>query len=91
MALIKCPECEQNVSETATNCPHCGYTLGRKKFCKFCGQKIDIDCIICPICGKRVEGGVDDRQVIINNSASSSAVSSLLLSLLPMQENYLGT
>lgn len=24
MAMIKCSECEKNVSETATSCPHCG-------------------------------------------------------------------
>ena len=25
MALIKCPECERDVSSKATACPHCGY------------------------------------------------------------------
>ena len=25
------------------------------KFCKHCGEKIDVDCIICPKCGKQVE------------------------------------
>jgi len=24
MALIKCPECGNNVSDKAKNCPHCG-------------------------------------------------------------------
>ncbi len=27
MALIKCPECEGDVSSKATACPHCGYPL----------------------------------------------------------------
>ncbi len=27
MALIKCPECGREVSDTAKQCPHCGYTL----------------------------------------------------------------
>ena len=28
MALIKCPECKnENVSDTATKCPHCGYNF----------------------------------------------------------------
>ncbi len=27
MALIKCPECERDVSSKATACPHCGYPL----------------------------------------------------------------
>ena len=28
MALFQCPECGGAVSETATQCPHCGYTPG---------------------------------------------------------------
>ena len=27
MALIKCPECELQVSDKAITCPHCGYPL----------------------------------------------------------------
>ena len=42
------------------------------KFCKHCGQKIDIDCVVCPLCGKQVEElRYDGRNIIINNSASS--------------------
>lgn len=26
--LIKCPECNQRVSDTADSCPHCGYSRG---------------------------------------------------------------
>jgi DNA-directed RNA polymerase subunit RPC12/RpoP len=27
MALIKCPECEKEVSDSAISCPHCGFAL----------------------------------------------------------------
>ena len=27
MALIKCPECQKDVSTAAETCPHCGYPL----------------------------------------------------------------
>ena len=27
MALIKCPECNKEVSDRAVTCPHCGYQL----------------------------------------------------------------
>ena len=27
MALVKCPECKKEVSDTAETCPHCGYRL----------------------------------------------------------------
>lgn len=26
-----------------------------QKYCKHCGQLIDEDCVVCPICGKQVE------------------------------------
>lgn len=31
MALIKCPECEGQLSDKATTCPHCGYSQTTKK------------------------------------------------------------
>lgn len=31
MALIECPECNKQVSETAKTCPHCGYKLNADK------------------------------------------------------------
>ncbi len=31
IALIKCPECGQNVSDSATACIHCGYPLQKAK------------------------------------------------------------
>lgn len=27
MALFKCPECEKEISDKATTCPHCGFPL----------------------------------------------------------------
>lgn len=35
MALISCPECGHDVSETARKCPECGYTLKKYKFKKW--------------------------------------------------------
>ncbi|MBQ2933883.1 MAG: hypothetical protein IJE02_04680 [Clostridia bacterium] len=29
MSLIKCPECQKEFSDTARNCPHCGYSQRR--------------------------------------------------------------
>ena len=52
-----------------------------KKFCKHCGQQIDQDCIVCPICGKQVEDLKANQQpVVINNTntnTNDSAVKSL--------------
>jgi hypothetical protein len=30
MSLIKCPECNQDLSDKAPSCPHCGYILNPK-------------------------------------------------------------
>ena len=30
MAMIKCPECEKEISETAESCPNCGYKLQKQ-------------------------------------------------------------
>jgi RNA polymerase subunit RPABC4/transcription elongation factor Spt4 len=47
------------------------------KFCKHCGEKIDIDCVVCPKCGKQVEDikNSTHESIIINNSANSSSSS----------------
>ena len=48
------------------------YTSGTntaQKFCKHCGSRIDVDCVICPKCGKQVEELKSEQpQVVINNS-----------------------
>lgn len=31
MALITCPECGKEVSDTANNCPNCGYPIAQKE------------------------------------------------------------
>ncbi len=43
------------------------------KFCEFCGNKVAIDAVICPKCGKQLEelkaeNHNQNPQVIINNS-----------------------
>lgn len=59
------------------------------KYCKFCGQVIDADCVVCPKCGKQVEElkySKPDSIVINNNnnaSASASAVSGATSSISP--------
>lgn len=45
----------------------------KKKYCKHCGELIDYDCVVCPKCGKQVESLQDDKNIIINNSASAAA------------------
>lgn len=77
MALIKCPECQSEISDNATSCPKCGYTFEKFKFCKFCGEKISEDSVVCTKCGRQVETTNQNAGgIVINNAASSSASSS---------------
>ena len=38
MALIKCPECGNQISDKAESCPKCGYELNKKETC-YCRKK----------------------------------------------------
>lgn len=42
----------------------------QKKFCKFCGESIDMSCVVCPKCGKQVENisSNPNPNVVINNT-----------------------
>lgn len=45
------------------------------KFCKFCGNKIHMDAVICTHCGRQVEqlqGAQVPQQIVINNTSSSN-------------------
>ncbi len=51
----------------------------KTKFCKYCGQKIAEDAIICTHCGRQVEELKSNNKpdnIIINNSSSSSSSAS---------------
>lgn len=53
-------------------------TQVKTKFCKFCGEKIPEDAVMCTHCGRQVEELKANKpdNIIINNSASSSSSAS---------------
>ena len=59
MALVNCPECNQEISDKAKKCIYCGKVLIEEaqhtKFCAECGKEIPIDTQECPFCGCPVE------------------------------------
>jgi tetratricopeptide (TPR) repeat protein len=52
MALIKCPECNREISDNALTCPYCGVAI-RGKFitCPECSRLVSINAKACPECG----------------------------------------
>lgn len=45
------------------------------KFCKYCGEIIDKECIICPKCGKQVEElKAEQPNIVINNTNTNTNV-----------------
>lgn len=50
MALIKCRECGNEISDKAISCPQCGAPQSMKK-CNECGSEISDKAISCPKCG----------------------------------------
>ena len=51
MALIKCKECGQTISDKAFACPHCGSPVSQVIKCVECGEPLPEYATECPICG----------------------------------------
>ena len=49
--------------------------MEEKKYCKYCGEIIDKECMVCPKCGKQIEQlqNVSQPNIVINNAASANA------------------
>ena len=58
MALIKCPECAQQVSDQAHACPHCGFGVADSLIqCPECEHRVSRASDDCPNCGFLLVGG----------------------------------
>ncbi len=55
MSLIKCPECNKEVSDKAHNCIHCGFILEDLNICNINGTPCDLS-IILNIINKESDG-----------------------------------
>ena len=51
MALVTCPECGKDISDSAITCPNCGFDMEKKAICEECGKEKPESSIICPNCG----------------------------------------
>ncbi len=54
------------------------------KFCKFCGEKIPYDAVICTKCGRQVEKIENNKEgIVINNVATSASSASSSNNIMP--------
>lgn len=51
MALVNCKECGQQISDSASVCPHCGAPIIKEVFSPNCGTKMLQNLKYCPQCG----------------------------------------
>ncbi|MBE6584671.1 MAG: zinc ribbon domain-containing protein [Ruminococcaceae bacterium] len=59
MALIKCPECNMTISDTTTQCVHCGYKIIK---CIECGNIMPGNAKTCSNCGYEIKPSTHDNE-----------------------------
>ena len=87
MALISCKECGKEISEFATNCPHCGAPVVKDVFCRKCGTKIPENVEFCPNCGDK---NVAKDSISAKKDKMVAALFAMFLGSLGIQYFYLG-
>ena len=71
-----CEKCGVEMENSEKVCRNCGALQKGAKFCQHCGEAIDVDCIICPKCGKQVQQLKQEQpQVVINNTNTNTVTS----------------
>ena len=45
--------------------------MDNKKFCKFCGEQIDKESIVCPKCGRQIQNVSDNKEIKADINKSS--------------------
>lgn len=81
MAIIKCPNCNEDVSDKSMECVHCGKKLVEelKRFCEDCGTEIKDNENKCSNCGcpvetKSIPQKVEVTKVQIGNGISKKKI-----------------
>lgn len=83
MALIKCPECGNSVSDMTERCVHCGFPIHlkknrtiKKKKCSYCGGYSAIYEAECPSCGARFEESATEAKIDMDTMNATMQVES---------------
>ena len=78
MALVNCPNCNQQISDQAKRCVHCGTELNRiiPTICPECGTKIIEGQSICSVCGYPIEPVFKEENGFDDNTINEGSVPS---------------
>ena len=84
MALIKCPNCQKEISDKAAACPACGFVIPKppSNFCEECGNQLALGVSVCPNCGCPVEtetAPVQQVEVTINKKNKKGLITFLVV------------
>lgn len=77
MAMIKCTNCNENISDKSTECVHCGKKLVEepKRFCEECGTEIQKNESKCSNCGCPVESNETPQKVEVTKVQIGTGIS----------------
>ncbi len=65
MAIIKCPNCGQDISDKSKKCVHCGQKVTKEVLCPECGEKISEKLNHCPKCGYKFQKKINKKIISI--------------------------
>lgn len=77
MAMIKCPKCNEDISDKSTKCVHCGYVLMEepKLFCEECGNEIKKSDKVCSKCGCPIDKKQEPQKVEVTKVKIGNGIS----------------
>ena len=88
MALIKCNECKEEMSDKALKCPHCGCPNNPKVKCPECNSDIEKSANTCPNCGFTLKK--NNTVNTTNKSKIAAGLLGILLGCFGAHNFYLG-
>lgn len=101
MAMVKCPECGQEISDKAKRCIHCGKVFAedkpQTKLCADCGKENPIDAIECIHCGCPFEDGLEkknssemEQELDTQNSKPKSKKNKIIIGIIILAVIFIG-
>ena len=83
MALIKCPNCQKDISDKASACPDCGYVVPKvgNNYCGECGKPLPFGAVACANCGCPVDNTTNSTEQVEDNKKKKGKKGIIILFL----------